>query len=156
MRNCKENAKALKEEIEKIGPFDVISKDIGVPLVAFALKDSSKHTVFEISEHLRRFGWIVPAYTMAPDAQHIAVLRVVIREDFNRSLAERLAADIEKVLIELDAQPSRFAVVGHVTAERNSGEAEGIVKKKSARQIQEDVTTYWRGLVQKRKTSGVC
>lgn len=156
MQNCTENAKALKEGIEKIGRFEIISKDIGVPLVAFALKDSSKHTVFEISEHLRRFGWIVPAYTMAPDAQHIAVLRVVVREDFSRSLAERLAADIEKVLIELDAQPSRIEVVGHVTAEQNSGEAGGITRKKSVREIQEEVTTYWRGLVEKRKTNGVC
>jgi hypothetical protein len=32
---------------------------------------------------------------MPPNAEHIAVLRVVIREDFSRTLAERLVTDIE-------------------------------------------------------------
>ena len=81
---------------------------MGVPLVAFSLKDNSKHTEFEIAEMLRRFGWIVPAYTMPADAQHITVLRVVIREDFSRTLAERLVIDIERVLHELDELPSKI------------------------------------------------
>ena len=51
-----ENAKALKEGLEKTGLFNIISKDIGVPLVAGSIKDSNKHTVFEVSESLRRFG----------------------------------------------------------------------------------------------------
>lgn len=90
MQNCQENARVLREGLEKTGRFSIVSKEIGVPLVAFSLKDNSKHDEFEISETLRRFGWIVPAYTMPPDAQHITVLRVVIREDFSRTLAERL------------------------------------------------------------------
>lgn len=79
MENCMGNAKVLREGIEQTGRFNIVSKEIGVPLVAFALKDSTQYTVFEISENLRRFSWIVPAYTMPPDAQHIAVLRVVVR-----------------------------------------------------------------------------
>ena len=69
-----ENAKALKEGLEKTGWFNIISKDIGVPLVACSIKDSNKHTVFEVSESLRRFGWIVPVYTMPPNVEQIAVL----------------------------------------------------------------------------------
>ncbi|KAJ8646897.1 hypothetical protein MRB53_008645 [Persea americana] len=78
MENCMENTRVLREGIEKTGQIDIISKDVGVPPVAFSLKDSSQHSVFEISESLRRFGWIVPAYTMPVDAEHIAVLHVVI------------------------------------------------------------------------------
>ncbi|KAL3527411.1 hypothetical protein ACH5RR_012067 [Cinchona calisaya] len=107
MENCQENARVLKEGLEKTGKFTIISKDIGVPLVAFSLKDSSRHNEFEVSEILRRFGWIVPAYKMPPDAQHITVLRVVIREDFSRTLAERPVIDIEKVLHELNSLPAR-------------------------------------------------
>ena len=73
-----ENTRVLREGIEKTGQIDIISKDVGVPPVAFSLKDSSQHSVFEISESLRRFGWIVPAYTLPVDAEHIAVLHVVI------------------------------------------------------------------------------
>ncbi|CAN1234756.1 Glutamate decarboxylase 3 [Linum perenne] len=74
MENCHENAKILKQGLEKTGRFEIVSKEIGVPLVAFSLKDNSRHTEFEIADLLRRFGWIVPAYTMPADAQHITVL----------------------------------------------------------------------------------
>lgn len=146
----------LREGIEKMGRFEVVSKDVGVPLVAFTLKDSSKHTVFEISENLRRFGWIVPAYTMPADAQHIAVLRVVIREDFSRSLAERLISDINRVLKEVEALPTRVAVKA---AEVKAGVEDGVRVtkhvKKSEREIEEEVTSYWRRLVDGRRT-GAC
>ncbi|KAJ0987549.1 hypothetical protein J5N97_005905 [Dioscorea zingiberensis] len=89
MDNCQGNAMVLKEGLEKTGRFNIVSKDNGVPLVAFSLKDRSRNDEFEVSDYLRRFGWIVPAYTMPPDAQHITVLCVVVREDFSRTLAER-------------------------------------------------------------------
>ncbi|EOY21565.1 Glutamate decarboxylase 5 isoform 1 [Theobroma cacao] len=155
IENCIENARILKEGIEKIGRFEIVSKDVGVPLVAFALKDSSKHTVFEISENLRRFGWIVPAYTMPADAQHVAVLRVVVREDFGRSLAERLVSHIELVVKELELLPSRTAIgSAHFDAvqEENKDPKSG---KKTQREIIEDATRTWRRFVNSKKT-GVC
>ncbi|KAG0471005.1 hypothetical protein HPP92_015551 [Vanilla planifolia] len=104
MENCMEIAKVLREGIENTGRFEVVSKDMGVPVVAFRLKedDDRKYTAFDVSERLRKFGWIVPAYTLPPDAEHVAMLRVVIREDFSRSLAERLVVDLNKVLREMD------------------------------------------------------
>lgn len=150
MENCRENARVLREGIERMGRFEVVSKDVGVPLVAFTLKDSSKHTVFEIAENLRRFGWIVPAYTMPPDAQHIAVLRVVIREDFSRSLAERLISDIDKVLKEVDALPIRVAVKAGI----EDGGRISKHEKKSDREI-EEITSYWGRLVDGKRT-GAC
>ena len=72
--------------------------------------------MFEVSESLRRFGWIVPAYTMPPNVEHIAVLRVVIREDFSQSLAERLVSDIKRVLTEIDERPSCVSTLTtHIT-----------------------------------------
>ncbi|KAK3005560.1 hypothetical protein RJ639_016847 [Escallonia herrerae] len=150
MENCMENARVLKQGIEKMGRFEIVSKDVGVPLLAFALKDSSSgHTVFEISESLRKFGWIVPAYTMPPDAQHVAVLRVVIREEFSHSLAERLISDIEQVLKEMDASPGRVSV-----QEKQKVGAHSV--QKIARETEEEVTRQWRRFVDGRKTSGVC
>ncbi|XP_040366078.1 glutamate decarboxylase 5 isoform X2 [Rosa chinensis] len=160
MENCMDNTRALKEGLEKTGRFEILSKDIGVPLVAFKLKDSSKHTVFEIADSLRKFGWIVPAYTMPANAEHIAVLRVVVREDFSRSLAERLLSDIDKVLNEIDTLPSRVSMkAAHVTPTVDEGvnASEGMVKpgKKSVEEIQREVATYWRNLVERKRT-GVC
>lgn len=152
-----ENARLLKEGINKTGRFEILSKDVGVPLVAFSLKDSSGYTVFQISESLRRFGWIVPAYTMPPNAEHIAVLRVVIREDFSHSLAERLVSDIERVVKELDELPPRASVkAAHVTLDDlHIGKVERQNLKKSIAETQKEICSYWRRISDK-KTSGVC
>ncbi|XP_043715912.1 glutamate decarboxylase isoform X2 [Telopea speciosissima] len=96
MENCRENMIVLSEQLEKTGRFNIVSKDNGVPLVAFSLKDNRPYNEFQISDMLRRFGWIVPAYTMPRDAQHVTVLRVVIREDFSRTLAERLCVGLRE------------------------------------------------------------
>jgi glutamate decarboxylase len=108
MANCAMNAKILTQAIEKLGRFKILSKEIGVPVVAFSLLDNHDHDEYEISDGLRRYGWTVPAYTMAPDAQHVTLLRVVVREDFSRSLADRLVTDIKRVLAYMDARPSKL------------------------------------------------
>ncbi|KAI9169560.1 hypothetical protein LWI28_014060 [Acer negundo] len=146
MENCHENAMVLKQGLEKTGRFNIVSKDHGVPLVAFSLKDNKRHNEFEVAEMLRRFGWIVPAYTMPADAQHVTVMRVVIREDFSRTLAERLVLDITKVLHELDSLPSKLAV-----AVQQNGK-NGTVVKKTEMETQREVATYWKKFVLDRKT----
>lgn len=150
MKNCAENAKSLREGIEKTGKFEVVSKDIGVPLVAFSLKDSSIYSVFDISENLRRFGWIVPAYTMPANAENIAVLRVVVREDFSRSLVDRLITDIQKVLADL---VSTVAATSSLESTKNVKVA---VVKKTVEETVQEITSYWKKLVNKEKTTGVC
>ncbi|XP_062113166.1 glutamate decarboxylase 4-like [Humulus lupulus] len=144
MENCHKNAMVLKEGLEKTGRFEILSKDMGVPVVAFSLKDRSRHDEFEVSELLRRFGWIVPAYTMPADARHVSLLRVVIREDFSRTLAERLVIDISKVLQELDKLPARNG---------KSDEANGAAAatKKSEDQIKRDIATHWKNIVMAKK-----
>ncbi|PIA64016.1 hypothetical protein AQUCO_00201364v1, partial [Aquilegia coerulea] len=102
MENCTENAMVLKEGLEKTGRINIVSKDQGVPMVAFSLKNNCHYNEFEVSKLLRQYGWIVPAYTMPPNAQHVTVLRAVVRCDFSRTMAERLVLDIEKVLHDLD------------------------------------------------------
>ncbi|KAL4577848.1 hypothetical protein LXL04_013962 [Taraxacum kok-saghyz] len=150
MENCQENAMVLKEGLEKTERFNIVSKDNGVPLVAFSLKDHSIHTEFEISDMLRRFGWIVPAYTMPPDAQHVTVLRVVIREDFSRTLAERLVSDITKVLHELDTLPAKLS------AKKTVSEENGLTVD-TEHEVTKKITDAWRKFVaDKKKTSGVC
>ncbi|GJN16001.1 hypothetical protein PR202_gb02951 [Eleusine coracana subsp. coracana] len=152
MENCMENTSILREGLAATDRFEIVSKNSGVPLVAFSLKDSSAFTVFDISENLRRFGWIVPAYTMPPNAEHVAVLRVVVREDFSRSLAERLVSDIVKVLHELDARAAHAVKVASVAVAQSD---DGVVAGKSVMEIQREIATRWRKAVDKKKT-GPC
>ncbi|XP_042501120.1 glutamate decarboxylase-like [Macadamia integrifolia] len=157
MENCRENMIVLREGLEKTGRFNIVSKDNGVPLVAFSLKDNRKHNEFEVSDLLRRFGWIVPAYTMPADAQHVTVLRVVIREDFSRTLAERLVLDIEKVLHELDTLPSKIsAKLTMENKEKKACRNGSVVLKKTALETQLEITTAWKKLVLEKKINGVC
>ncbi|KAG2584407.1 hypothetical protein PVAP13_6KG298800 [Panicum virgatum] len=108
-----------------------------------------------ISENLRRFGWIVPAYTMPADAEHVAVLRVVIREDFSRTLLERLVGDVLKILRELDACATHAVRVATATAAGQSGDGGGVVARKSILEIEREVASRWRDAVSKKKT-GPC
>ncbi|VAI07923.1 unnamed protein product [Triticum turgidum subsp. durum] len=157
MENCQENAMVVKEGLEKTGRFNIVSKDEGVPLVAFSLKDHSRHDEFEISDMLRRFGWIVPAYTMPADAQHVTVLRVVIREEFSRTLAERLVLDIDTVMAQLDALPSKLTppALLPATLPKTVVVANGHVKKTEL-ETQKSVTEAWKKFVLAKKTNGVC
>jgi glutamate decarboxylase len=77
---------------------------------------------------------------MPPNAEHVAVLRVVIREDFSRSLAERLVSDILKVVQELDERSVKVASV--------------IAAQKSSVEIQREIITRWRKVVDKK--TGPC
>ena len=165
MENCRDNMIVLKEGLEKMGRFNIVSKDDGVPLVAFTLKDHTNFDEFQISDLLRRFGWIVPAYSMPPDAQHITVLRVVIREDFSRTLAERLVADIEKVLHELDSLTARIKMISGASSvtvhEVVKDNGQVLVAKKSALETQREITAIWKKFVMDRKKlndkmNGVC
>ncbi|KAG4966523.1 hypothetical protein JHK85_041498 [Glycine max] len=160
MENCRDNMAVLKEGLEKTGRFEIVSKDIGVPLVAFTLKDHTHFNEFQISDMLRRYGWIVPAYTMPPDAQHVTVLRVVIREDFSRTLAERLVIDVTKVLHELDLLPARVISTNTITVTGESGEENEekvLFAKKSEIETQREITSVWKKFVMERKKmNGVC
>jgi glutamate decarboxylase len=70
--------------------------------VAVKLKEDAKFTVFQLSEKLRQKGWIVPAYTLPANADDIAVMRMVIKENFGRDMVEMLYTDIMKAYDSLD------------------------------------------------------
>jgi glutamate decarboxylase len=90
-------------EIDAIEHFELLSNSNSLPLVCFRLTGDRAYTVFDISEKIRERGWIVPAYTMAPDAERIAVLRVVVREGLSRDMAELLIGDLRRAVEHLDA-----------------------------------------------------
>lgn len=90
-----------------MGHFEILSKDVGVPLVAFSLTKtaegkSRRFDEFQLSAKLRESGWTLPAYTMAPDASHVKLLRAVIREDMSHALADKLCQDIKRAVDYLD------------------------------------------------------
>ncbi len=90
MEALRDLAVHTSSRISEMGPFELICDGTAIPVFAFALKEGTPYTVFDVSERLRTGGWQVPAYTMPDDATDVAVMRVVVREGFSYDLADDL------------------------------------------------------------------
>ena len=106
---CRDTAQWLAGEIERLGPFTLVSRAEHIPVFAVRLTETLPYSVYDISEALRSFGWLVPAYTLPPVLDDVAVLRVVVRNGFSRDLAKMLLDNLETVLSRLatSAGPNR-------------------------------------------------
>jgi glutamate decarboxylase len=102
---CQEVALYLSGEIARMGPFYLISDGSDIPVFAFALKEVTNFTVFDLSERLRDRGWLVPAYTFPENRQDLAALRIVVKEGFSRDMADLLLNDIQRHLQFFASQP---------------------------------------------------
>ena len=95
MQNCLSNAQYLAKNLSDSGKFEMINDSQMLPIVAVRLKEEIKnYTVFDLSAKLRERGWVMSAYTMPPNAEEIAIMRVVVREHFSKDMADILIKDI--------------------------------------------------------------
>lgn len=111
MGNLISIAAKVRSDIEATGHFEILSKDIGVPLVCFRLKpitrsDGSNHKrlydEFQVAERVRTAGWVLPAYTMPTGAEFVTCMRITIREDFSRTMADFVVDELVKAVAWLD------------------------------------------------------
>jgi glutamate decarboxylase len=80
-----------------MGPFRLVGEPGAeqLPLVAFQLAEERDYDEFDIASQLAaERGWMVPAYTLPPNADHITIMRALVKLTLGRSLATTLAADI--------------------------------------------------------------
>jgi glutamate decarboxylase len=100
---CRSTAQWLAHEVADVGPFDLITDGGELPVFAFRMADDAHgYSVFDVSDALRERGWQVPAYTMPPNREDVAVLRVVIRNGFSRDMATLLLDDLKRVVAKLE------------------------------------------------------
>ena len=98
-------ATGLAAELEKLGPFDLLTRGDELPVFAFQLKPEVKnYSVFDLSLALRERGWQVPAYTFPENRTDLAALRVVVRRGFTHDMADLLVADVKRQLARLEQQ----------------------------------------------------
>jgi glutamate decarboxylase len=62
--------------------------------VTFRIKGDPGFDVYHLSARLRENGWIVPAYSLPPDAEDVHVMRVVVRVELSRRLIDLLLLDL--------------------------------------------------------------
>jgi glutamate decarboxylase len=92
------NANVLAQRIKSNGHFDLINEGMPqLPLVAFKLNKDYGYDEFDIAASLSaRRGWMVPAYTLPPNAENVTVLRALVKETFTYTMVETLAGDIDE------------------------------------------------------------
>jgi glutamate decarboxylase len=101
MGNVMDNARHLRSGIERIDGLEAIGDGDTFPIVALRATDPAELDVYALSDELRKHGWIVPAYTLPPDAQHVSVLRMVVKENLSRDLADLLLAHVGEAISRL-------------------------------------------------------
>jgi glutamate decarboxylase len=98
-QGCQDVALRLSSGIAQLGPFELLTDGSDLPVFAFKLRDDvNNYTVFEVSRSLRERGWQVPAYTLPANLEHVAVLRIVVRNGFNADMADILLADLRRAV----------------------------------------------------------
>src|ERR1700759_780414 len=97
MHAMQSNAEVLVDKLDRCGHFDLIGEnEEQLTLVAFKLKDGKGYDEFDVSWQLSaERGWMLPAYTMPPNAQGVKVLRALVKHTLSRAQIDRLAHDIE-------------------------------------------------------------
>jgi glutamate decarboxylase len=98
MRHMQQNARVLAEKLEAMNRFELIGVDEEqLPLVAFRLANDEGYDEFDIAWQLSaERGWMVPAYTLPPDAQDVTIMRALVKEVLSREHVDTLARDIEE------------------------------------------------------------
>jgi glutamate decarboxylase len=92
--NMLSNAHTLAGKLGAIEGLELLNDGSVFPIVALRATDPEATDLVLLSHLLRERGWIVPAYTLPPDAQHITVLRMVVKENFSRDMVDMLAHDL--------------------------------------------------------------
>jgi glutamate decarboxylase len=96
MRSMQENARTLNEKLRELGTFELIGdEEEQLPLVAFRLAGEQPYDEFDVAWQLSaERGWMVPAYTLPPDAQDVTIMRALVKQTMSREHVDTLARDL--------------------------------------------------------------
>jgi glutamate decarboxylase len=105
MKQMQKNAQALAANLRDSGRFEVIGDDLEqLPLVAFRLQgERASYDESDVAWQLSaERGWMVPAYTLPPNAEKVKIMRALVKETMSREQVERLTRDIADACATLD------------------------------------------------------
>jgi glutamate decarboxylase len=107
METMKFNARTLCKEISASGEFELVggAHEEQLPLVAFKLTGGQNYDEFDVAAQLAaERGWMVPAYTLPPNAEHVKIMRVLVKQTLGYSLTVTLGRDIAQACETLKAK----------------------------------------------------
>jgi glutamate decarboxylase len=97
METMQSNTRLLAQRLTDIGMFKLIGDENAeqLPLVAFQLAEEQNFDEFDLASQLAaERGWMVPAYTLPPNAEHVKIMRALVKLTLGHSLVMTLADDI--------------------------------------------------------------
>jgi glutamate decarboxylase len=97
MATMQANARDLAERIAGSGDFRLVGgvDEEQLPLVAFQLDGEHNYDEFDVASQLAaERGWMVPAYTLPPKADHVKIMRALVKLTLGHTLATTLADDL--------------------------------------------------------------
>ncbi len=110
-RACYDAGLFFAEKLKHFGIFDIIScgKDyMGVPGVCWKLKKDANvnFDLYELADHLRYRGWLVPAYSLPPNCEDVVIQRILVRHGVSKDLLEQLLVDMDAAIRNLNKKPN--------------------------------------------------
>ncbi|MHB8360981.1 MAG: glutamate decarboxylase [Thermoplasmataceae archaeon] len=107
VKKMMKNADYLAVSLLNTGKFEVLNDAKHIPVVTFKFKNNEKFTLFDLSYKVRERGWIVPAYSLPPNAESITIMRVVIRENFTADMVDIFVNDLKNAIESLENGTSK-------------------------------------------------
>lgn len=109
-QGCYNVAAYIGRKIAELGPFELLfdgDSRRGIPAVSWTMRDGARagYSLFDLSDRLRARGWQVAAYTMVPNIEDMAVMRVLVRHGFSLDLADALMDDVRRALQYFESHP---------------------------------------------------
>ncbi|MDX6663044.1 MAG: glutamate decarboxylase [Solirubrobacterales bacterium] len=96
------NAKALEARLGDQDALALFGGERRLPLVVFRVRDEEAFTARDlVGELAKRRGWMVPAYKLPPANEDQEIMRVLVKVNQTRELADALADDIEASIADL-------------------------------------------------------
>ncbi len=104
MKMMQQNARNLAKDLLAMGDFELIGDgEEQLPLVTFRLVEGKPYDEFDLAWQLSaERGWMVPAYTLPPNAEKVKVMRALVKETLSRGQIDRLSEDIRQACATLE------------------------------------------------------
>ena len=114
---CRQTARWLAQGVAGLGHFELISDGSQLPVFTFRLQDGiENYTVYDLADHLRQRGWLVPSYSFPPNLEHMDVIRIVVRNGFSHDMGRFLLRDIRETIERFDRLESPLPRVSDTSA----------------------------------------
>jgi glutamate decarboxylase len=98
----RKNAEHLSDLARQNDALEVLHGDPSLPLMIARVREGEPFTEDDlVGELKRRRGWLVPAYAMPPANQDQRIMRILVKINQTRELADALAQDVEDSISDL-------------------------------------------------------